>query len=313
MAELEHNASEPEVVYHYTTMDTMMKMVEGASIWATSIKFLNDVSEGNHYIDLIRERLPIYRQTRQLEDESIFDEVLHSSKVRPGLRSFVASFSRDADSLPQWRSYCANGNGVAIGFRVECLRRAFLKPESDDQAQRPSRIKPTITFQAIDYVDVSHVESLDEDIEKLVSLTLEVRNSLKTPTVETGVSVFFRLVLERMAYFKKHPSFSNEREYRLLVDHVFNDSTHVEFCPTRSTLRPYISLNIPRRHSGHEGLPRPPFDLRSVLSGRWDFIDRVVVGPTANIDLSVESVDAFFLKNHMYVQVRPSQIPFRDW
>jgi hypothetical protein len=39
MAEAALNAKEPDVVYHYTTMDTMTKIAQGASIWATSISY----------------------------------------------------------------------------------------------------------------------------------------------------------------------------------------------------------------------------------------------------------------------------------
>ena len=40
---------EPEVVYLYTTMDTMVKIVTSGKIWATSISYLNDSSEGEHW------------------------------------------------------------------------------------------------------------------------------------------------------------------------------------------------------------------------------------------------------------------------
>jgi hypothetical protein len=39
MSETALNADEPEIVYHYTTMDTMVKIVENATIWATSINY----------------------------------------------------------------------------------------------------------------------------------------------------------------------------------------------------------------------------------------------------------------------------------
>jgi hypothetical protein len=48
MAEAAPDANEPEVVYHYTSMDTMIKIVESATIWATSISYLNDDSEREH-------------------------------------------------------------------------------------------------------------------------------------------------------------------------------------------------------------------------------------------------------------------------
>jgi hypothetical protein len=117
--------TEPEVVYHYATMDTMMKIAESGCIWATNINYLNDVTEGDYFQQLIRERIPEYRATHQVDDPSIFDEFLNASPQDVVSRPFVASFTQDSDSLSQWRSYCPNGNGVAIGFRVDCLKCAF--------------------------------------------------------------------------------------------------------------------------------------------------------------------------------------------
>jgi hypothetical protein len=51
----------------------------------------------------------------------------------------------------------------------------------------------------------------------------------------------------------------------------------------------------------------------SPLAGRWDFIDRVVVGPTPNKNLSFDAVSVFFEGNGMQVEVVPSAIPYRDW
>ena len=40
----------PRVVYHYTSMDAMLGIVEGC-IWATNIRYLNDVSEYDHFLE----------------------------------------------------------------------------------------------------------------------------------------------------------------------------------------------------------------------------------------------------------------------
>jgi len=50
-----------------------------------------------------------------------------------------------------------------------------------------------------------------------------------------------------------------------------------------------------------------------VLAERWDFIDRVVVGSTANMNLTIQAVKAFFTKQSMNVEISPSNIPYRDW
>ncbi len=57
-AKVTDDVSAPEIVYHYTSMEAMKKIVESATIWATSIRYLNDVSERDLFIGLIRERIP---------------------------------------------------------------------------------------------------------------------------------------------------------------------------------------------------------------------------------------------------------------
>jgi hypothetical protein len=54
------------------------------------------------------------------------------------------------------------------------------------------------------------------------------------------------------------------------------------------------------------------FGIRGGYS-KLDFVAKVVVGPTTNMDLSIEAVKAFFRKLNLDVRVVPSSSPFRDW
>lgn len=147
---------EPEVVYHYTTVDTMMKIVSSGKIWATSISYLNDSSEGEHFLRMVRRRLPDLLPQYQLRETvlSKLDDKARLIERRP----FIASFSAEGDSLPQWRSYCPRGNGVAIGFRVGCLTRA-------KRALEDSRFPHGVQFKSVEYMadDTPHL-FLDECI-----------------------------------------------------------------------------------------------------------------------------------------------------
>ena len=49
--------SMPEVVYHYTSMNALLGIVDG-DIWATNIQYLNDISEYTHFLELVKGRLP---------------------------------------------------------------------------------------------------------------------------------------------------------------------------------------------------------------------------------------------------------------
>ena len=94
----------PEIVYHYTSMDAMMKIANDGSIWATSVLYLNDVSEQEFYLELVRKYLPEYRKLHP-EDSSIFCNIETPGSADFTQRPFVASFSYEGDSLSQWRSY----------------------------------------------------------------------------------------------------------------------------------------------------------------------------------------------------------------
>jgi hypothetical protein len=305
---------EPEVVYHYTTIDAMMKIVNTASIWATSINYLNDTSEREHYLNLVRNRIEAARGLVFPPfdtDNEIFAEFLNPDERNFAERPFVASFSQEDDSLPQWRSYCPQGNGVAIGFSTECLRNSTVQPNDEDRAMYAMGFWPSISFSKIDYLDTSSIGWLNDDI---VSATLEATIDAEQASrnAEEGESTpsiasYFNSIIEGRASFKKHGSFSAEREYRLLVNYLSFHSGLLEYRTTRSTLVPYVSVSIPRRRSSYD----PNVSFR-YPDHSW-FIERVVVGPTANQRLSRDAISSFFRKHDMYVEVVSSAIPYRDW
>jgi hypothetical protein len=317
MAENTPDPEEPVVVYHYASIGTMMTIVENAEVWATSISYLNDVSERDHYLQLIRDRTSFYRQTHTLPDESIFEDLLDADNPDDlGFltRPFVASFSQEDDSLPQWRSYCPQGNGVAVGFSVDCLKRSFLnKRPVDPNKKAMLTVKQRLSFHRVDYSDASNVQSLDDDITKTISESLQSADGDRIPEEDNryshAPSLYFKVIMEGHASFKKHPSFSAEREYRLLVDPIYWEDDYLAFRPTRSTLVPYLRVTIPRMRSDYVS-PRKPFAFPVTRS---HFIDRVVIGPTTNKNLSLDAVSSFFRKHNMNVDVASSKVPYRDW
>ena len=128
----------------------------------------------------------------------------------------------------------------------------------------------------------------------------------KTPLGKVpSLGEIMREIVELGACFKKHTSFSNEREFRLAVKGTPGQADLVQFRTVRSTLVPYIPLYVPGYKTGYADLP--------MVGDRHHFIDHVIVGPTSNMELSRQSVDYFFRKLGVEVDVIPSQIPFRDW
>ena len=298
----------PDIVYHYTSIDTMMKIVASESIWATSVCYLNDTSEQSHFLNLVRSRIPHIKFATSEEREAA-ESFLNVQEGGFANRPFIASFSAEADSLPQWRSYCNAGNGVAIGFSSNCLRRATIKTDKSTP--------PFTRFDRVRYPDASngYPEIDAEIIEQLetVKMTIEVMKITDAVTASSlTLSELFRFMLLEHACFRKSASFRSENEYRLVVDTIIPRYDLLRYRTTRSCMIPYLDLKIPHYEEGHD--KDPDFQLSNPSMGGFDrFIKRVVVGPTPHKDLTLETVRAFFWSNLILVDVVPSNVSFRDW
>jgi hypothetical protein len=292
----------PEVVYHYTGIAAMMGIVESGSIWATSICYLNDVTEEEHFLGMLRRLLPDFLSRNNVTQahKNALDILNDDSPLPFEARPFVASFSKHGDSLPQWRSYCANGNGVAIGFRVDCLKRAAIKDVPNEV------IFPNPSFLQVKYLDAGMVESADETFENLLKAVDQLSNP--NPAWQGTGGFWCHYLASRQACEFKHYSFKNEAEFRLVSEGVDDRVKLLHFRTVRSTMVPYLEFEIPLWHSGYS------HNLSDEeLAGRWQFIDRVVIGPTPNMELSCRAVEAFFRSKELNVEVVPSAIPFREW
>lgn len=95
------SASPVKTLYHYTSLDGAHKILTGGSLWASSIRHLNDTSELRYAFEVGCETFglpPAYAES--------FDHIC-----------YVACFSADGgDSLSQWRAYGGHGTGVSLGF-----------------------------------------------------------------------------------------------------------------------------------------------------------------------------------------------------
>jgi hypothetical protein len=118
--------------------------------------------------------------------------------------------------------------------------------------------------------------------------------------------------LNTEACFKKSASFSSENEYRIVAVTAYSAFSQMRYRTSRSCLIPYLVVEIPRHETGHDKDPDYP-DTESPSENRYQFIKRVVVGPSPNMDLTLQAARAFFYTMRIGAHVVPSQVSFRDW
>jgi hypothetical protein len=303
---------DPEIVYHYTSAETLLKIVrsETPEIWATNLFYLNDASESSHSLKMFCKRLPAFLQRNKPQYGEALQNIFTLGVSIEQDPPFVASFSTLHDSLPQWRSYCPNGNGVSMGFRVSALRQSSVTHElilgrfaaSKAKLDRVTYVGEGDDFR-VDLILRKCLDELEEWKQSQAALPIEERTSIKDEE-------FLRYVVAEKACLVKHRSFESECEYRLTAPNDFFTKTDViKFRSSRSTIIPYIPVKMPP-WSRSTPVPEPEAEMAAGFEDY--FLKEVIVGPTPVPELTLGALKLLFRRMGANVNVRPSDVTYRD-
>lgn len=294
----EESAKLPEIVYHYTSIDSLLKILEGRRLRATNIRYLNDLSEHQLFLETVKSRLPYVLPEMSAADKAEFakPETLGFGNTPEFVNlPFVTSFSAQDDSLNHWRSYCPASNGVSIGFRTSSLREGYV-----NKISAVGTLVPHPVFGYVYYLEPKNVKPVDEVIQS-------VSDQLRKQDSASSAPFWQRLAAQLISFacFVKHRSFINEQEYRLAVSGIKWRQDLLRFRPNRSTLVPYVEINVPTLDT-----VLPPVEAEAPY---WNAIASITIGPTANMSLSYESLAALCSTRGIFATIKKSEVPYRDW
>jgi hypothetical protein len=114
----------PSFLYHYTSPDGLLGIVEHSELWATNLNYMNDATEFQISLKLAEETLTAATNSSALNPQRreiacvLIKEVAHIEE-----RGICAiCFCSDGDLLSQWRGYSGRGYGFSIGFNPNVLK-----------------------------------------------------------------------------------------------------------------------------------------------------------------------------------------------
>jgi hypothetical protein len=280
------------IAYHYTNASSMMSIIGNQEVWATHLAYLNDPGELQLGLASVKYALDNaspdeHWWPRQFEaiQQAAMDWQETPVSVIDFDSQFAACFSTDGDSLSQWRSYGRHpgaGPGVALGFRMD-----ELKTLSDN-------------VDAVQYV------ASESEGAALVRHWVDLLDPEVGPQPEHGTHgspfnpervLWWQKALA--AGFLKHVSYRDEQEIRVLAKASHGKLSNpreygsaIRYRPSTYGLTPYIALS-----------------LENVA------LHEVIVGPSAHLDLAVNSIQAHIATQmpEPNVTVRPSTVLYRDW
>jgi len=321
--------TEPELLYHYTTQEGLLGIVEKKKIWASHLQYLNDASEGQIFTRLLIEEFN-QRATTKFEDPLSqirgLAQLMRSSDDHPespiqldnkevvvfgsaafswisSQDAFVASFSEQGDLLSQWRAYSGETGGFSISFPRPYLKSVgvhFLENRKDSFFDDQDPLVPCR------YCDKPEEESLKREIEQIVDsyaadagqANLHVIPEMKERFNKRGAVAkkhFFPLGKRRA--LTKDQSFREEAEWRLVfqLERAGTSNSEPEFRPGRSMLIPYFQIELTWENQALE-------------------IPEIIVGPCPHPLEAKRSVERLMRKEGVRkFEVRNSKIPYRNW
>jgi hypothetical protein len=267
----------PKLLYHYTTQEGLIGIIEKRSIWASKIQYLNDTQEFKLAINLARDSLKKLKYSKNSMKSKI-DEMIEDLEEIPDINVFVCSFSEKEDLLSQWRAYSSFGNGYCIGFSTKVLLQ-HLK-----QDRLNFFLVPCIYKEACQ----------KKIINQLVKDALA--NNAKRTNINSAVGCYnpqlaFIDCLVTLAPILKNSSFKEEAEWRLIST---PKAIGLKFRPGRSTIIPYIEYI---------------YCLKNITP-----LCKIITGPSPESKLKKAAVQSLLQYNSFNkCKVIESKIPFRDW
>ncbi|WP_434036872.1 DUF2971 domain-containing protein [Formosa sp. 4Alg 33] len=264
------------ILYHYTSFQSALNIIESEKLWTTHIKYLNDLKEFQHAVDLTRNILTLKLRNNKNELEVfIYKLLLDWIKNKNGANTFIFSLTEKSDLLSQWRGYCTKG-GVSIGFNY-----SKLKAKSKSQGFRLVKC-------------VYDIEKQEEFIEKIINEIKDKYTKNHTSYVGSKINELsqqFYSSFLLMATRLKHPSFREEKEWRLIGGPFSNKLEKFKF---RSALQMLI--------------PFYEFDL---FSDKNLMIEKIVIGPNKDQQLAGDSFRLYIHKKEKGWSLKNSEIPFK--
>jgi hypothetical protein len=107
-----------QIVWHYTSGDALINIVQSGSLYSTQVSCLNDSTEVRYAENLLRETfIEVQKESHPEEEAALLERLINNSDPKFVASSpsdfFVTCFSSEKDDLSQWRAY----GGGRMGMR----------------------------------------------------------------------------------------------------------------------------------------------------------------------------------------------------
>jgi len=196
------NSQLDRVIYHYCDPNALLSILEHKKLRFTHAAYLNDTLEIRHGVAICRGILT--ELLKGSPDDPVLTNAVAYLANAEEWQYYVCCFSESKDKLSQWRAYANNGDGFAIGLRVDHLSQSSDGPfecRLDQVSYDPSPLK-----EGLDSI----VYDLQSELEEIPT---DTDNAAMQWCIDNAASRIGGWCIDQSA-FHKDAGFSEEEEWR---------------------------------------------------------------------------------------------------
>ena len=279
------------ILYHYTTMDTFISMMEHSLfhqndnlepthliMWAGHSSYQNDPTECKLYFEGLRKAIENYCLNNSCNLMEEYDKLIN--ELERGSSLYVISFAEQEDDLTMWRGYGQNGDGISLGFDFSKLPSTLPMYGADCKERKYwSESEPTYLLydeiKKCEYVDTNNIKIAEEACNKTLK---NIFNKDEWTDVKQAI------INNAYAPIYKNKKYEAEGEYRIIKHQIMP-----QYRLADNKLVPYIKINIP-----------------------IECLKRIIVGPCQSSSEVVMRIKSFLWTKCFDTEVIISAIPYRN-
>ena len=269
------------IVYHYTSLDTFLKILDGVKynhfiFHATEIFSMNDPTEFYHGFNELWSLLPqiednLYRTIKEKQQDYRIDECLldnryrlsnmwnnrgnneekwlnvYIKEMRQSYRfPFVVSFSCKEDFLPMWLTYGDNGNGIALGFDIQSYYTKLVKEDGSMLLDFTNYNENEQHSLLVSYDRVSLYHPLSREV---CGSIIQYLRTIPKLNIDNDSLFYFQIkaldnITRYASALMKNSAYKYEKESRLLFN--CQNTKELQFkISSKKKMLPYIKVGIP--------------------------------------------------------------------
>ncbi len=207
-------------VFHYTSIDSLHKILEGKELSLNNTRTMNDAKEVRSFIENLEKAVSDDLPPEHLSESAAFFASLYNQLEQA--YPFASCFSSLEDDASLWERYADNARGVCLAFNTEALYRMFRKT--------------SFKFNNIYYQYNIRNHFLYPIVKEYLETGKLTGYASREQLAETIIAV---------SALRKHASFQSEREFRLTSFYVPEATyTRIEFKVVNGVIRKYLNINL---------------------------------------------------------------------